>query len=289
MDLIEVITENSNSLTESEARVADYALSNASCMAGMSVQEFSRNAGVSVATTVRCCQKLGFQGYRDFCLSLIQNHYSPEQLDYVINTESNANSMRDKVTRVLTANVETIRLAIKTLDYDALDKAADLISKARHVCFVGMGTSHIVCNDAMTRFMRIGIDAVCYSDPHSSVVAVTHYDSRDVVVAVSHSGITQEVYEVQKIAQQNGAKIIAITTYPDEIVGCSSDVVLRTNTRESPFHKIAITSRTSQLAMIDALFIAVTDKAPTETSDSMKRVSENVTGMMNTSQHKKER
>ena len=68
-----------------------------------------------------------------------------------------------------------------------------------------------------------------------------------------------------------------MTTYPAERIGAISEIVLNTHTRERPLHKVAITSRTSQLAVIDALFTAVMSYEPSEALSSVNRVSENIT------------
>lgn len=276
-DNIGLITSKYDILSASEKVVADAVIGNMRDMLLMSIQDFSNYAGVSVATTIRFCKKMGFDGYRDFCIQMAQN--SNNHVDYVLDLHASDDDMESQIRRVLMANAETIHTTMDNLDYKTIEHVAEVIDRCRRIMFVGMGTSHIVCEDAMLRFLRAGKQALCYGDAHASVVAVSHFDAEDVVVGISHSGTTQEVYEVLRFAKQKGATTVAITTYPQERISEVSDVILRTQTRESPVHKVAITSRTSQSTVIDALFIAVISRDADQSIDNVLRVSSNITNM----------
>jgi len=278
-DSIEFITSKFDTMTNSEKRVADFVIANLHDAVSMNVHEFSKRAEISVATTVRFCRKLGFKGYRDFCIQMAQNMNS--QVDYVMDMHKSQDDLEDHVKRVLLAKAETIRSTLTGIDYALLSQVADKIGKCRHLLFVGMGTSHIVCQDAMMRFLRVGKEAACYYDSHTSIVAISHYGPEDIVIGISHSGTTQEVYEALRIAKERGATTIGITTYPAERIGDVSDIVLRTQTRESPLHKVAITSRDSQQAVIDALFIAHLHGDDGQALTNVLRVSNNITQMDN--------
>lgn len=275
-DNIELITAKYDELSKGECLVADYAIAHMQDMVGMSVKELSAAAHVSVATVVRFCKKMGFDGYRSFCLKMAQG--MNERVDYVMDLQEEGSSLEERVRRVLLANSETILRTMENLDYCALEKAAELIKNSRHILFAGIGSSLMACQDAALRFLRIGKQALCFSDPHAPIVVASHFTADDLVIAVSHSGLTKEVYEVQRVAKERGASILGITTYPSERIGQISDIILKTHTRESPLHKVAITSRTSQLAVIDALFAAITSRDP-HALDGINRVSENISKM----------
>ena len=53
-----------------------------------------------------------------------------------------------------------------------------------------------------------------------------------------------------------GITTVAVTTFSNSNICKTADYTLLTQTRESPLHKIAITSRVSQFAMMDSLFMA---------------------------------
>ncbi len=78
----------------------------------------------------------------------------------------------------------------------------------------------------------------------------------DVVFGISHSGNTELVEKILKVSKKMNIKTILVTTFKDTGVCAAADYILYTQTRESPMHKIAITSRVSQFAMLDCLFMA---------------------------------
>lgn len=85
--------------------------------------------------------------------------------------------------------------------------------------------------------------------------------SGDVAIAITHSGSTVDVMEPLRVAFDRGATTIAITGRPDGPVTQYADHVLTTSTaRESELRPAAMSSRTSQLLVVDCLFIGVAQR-----------------------------
>lgn len=83
----------------------------------------------------------------------------------------------------------------------------------------------------------------------------------DVALAITHSGRTVDVIEPLRVAFDRGATTIAITGRPDAEVAQYADHVLTTSTaRESELRPAAMSSRTSQLLVVDCLFIGVAQR-----------------------------
>lgn len=277
-DCIGLITSKYDTMTRSERKVADFVIGYLHEAVHMNVHDFSHAAGVSEASVLRFCRRLGFDGFRDFCLQMARN-MSVETDDCIVAMQDNASDLEQRVSSTLAANMETIRMTLGKMDFDALRRAGELIHHCRHLMFVGMGTSYIVCQDAALRFLRAGHHATSYSDTHTCTVAISYFDSRDVVVGISHSGTTPEVCEIMALAQKRGVHTIGITTYPNEWIGSVSDLVLQTCIREIPMYKVAITSRSSQLAVIDALFLAALVENYDATMNGLVDVRDNIVSL----------
>lgn len=275
-DSISLITARYDLLTPSECKVADYIMGNISEAITQSVQTVAKRASVSEATVMRFCKNMGYDGFRSFCIAMAQNTSVHD--DYVMEIR-NEGKLEQEVSRVLMASAQTIQDTLHDMDFDAIQKAAQLIVSSRNLLFVGMGTSGIVCQDAMLRFLRSGRQAFYHADYHAGIVAISHFNEQDVVVGISHSGVTQEVCESLELARKQGAHTIGVTTYPRERISQSCEVLLTTITRESPLHKVAITSRASQLSIIDALFIATMLLDYDASMSGVLRVSDNITAM----------
>ena len=83
----------------------------------------------------------------------------------------------------------------------------------------------------------------------------------DVALAITHSGSTVDVIEPLRVAFDQGATTVAITGRPDGAVTQYADHVLTTSTsRESELRPAAMSSRTSQLLVVDCLFVGVAQR-----------------------------
>ena len=79
---------------------------------------------------------------------------------------------------------------------------------------------------------------------------------KDVGIVISYSGQTTEMIECMKVMKNNGASIIAITSYNPSPVAELSDYNLYVAPNEAILRSGAMSSRISQLNIIDILFIA---------------------------------
>ena len=93
---------------------------------------------------------------------------------------------------------------------------------------------------------------------------------------MSHSGETKSVCKILEIASQSGVFPVCVTTFPGSSVCKSAKLIIYTQTRESPLHKIALTSRISQLATMDALFMTYFTLNQNECLKKLDMVSDNL-------------
>lgn len=253
-DYIQIITNNYGKLTKNEQCVADYIMTHYSNAIQMSVHEIAKKCEVSVATPVRLAQHMGFDGYKEFRLYLAS--HQPDHEELILDIKEASNSVIDSVEKALGSEMESIRLTLKELDYSKLTEIASRIQKSKQMMFFGMGTSYLVCSDAKYKFQRAGKIVHCCNDVSEAAVLLSAMEKSDIVVCISHSGETKNTCDVMKLSKDMGIYTVAATTFPGSTICKMADVVLQTQTRESPLHKIALTSRISQLATMDALFMA---------------------------------
>ncbi len=253
-DAIVYITDKYIKLTDVEKKLADYIISNYDEAVVASVQSLATKAGVSPAAVVRFARQMGFDGYKSFRLFLVANR--PEHEDFIIDLKKEHGTIETQVKKVINADIEAMRLTTENLDFAVLEKVTDIIKNANQVVFFGTGTSFIVCNDSTLKFQRLGKLSSSYCDLHSATVAMANMSENDILIAVSHSGQNKDTCGAVQMAKKMGIKTLAITTFSESSISGLADYVLYTKTRESPLHKIAITSRISQFAVLDALVMA---------------------------------
>ena len=76
-------------------------------------------------------------------------------------------------------------------------------------------------------------------------------------VGISHTGTTIDVIDALRVARTRGATTIAITNFDRAPIVGQSDVVLTTAARETTFRTGSMSSRVSQLVLVDCLFTGV--------------------------------
>lgn len=79
-------------------------------------------------------------------------------------------------------------------------------------------------------------------------------------------------FEIAKAARKTGASIVVITSYPKAPLTTLADIVLTCTAEETTYRSEALTSRISQLAIIDAIFVLVMFKNKNESNQSLKKI-----------------
>lgn len=253
--MLSKISEQLDSLSAAERKVAEAALAEPKWFVHAAVAEIALRAGVSQPTVIRFCRTLGYKGLPEFKLALSAS-ISQSGLPYVhaeLNTDDDMGNVMEKVLGNTAASLLGARRSLKESE---LENAVSWLASARRIEFYGVGNSGIVAQDAQHKFFRFGISAVAYSDAHIQLMAAAVLASQDVLVAVSNSGSSIEILDAAHIAKKNGARLIAIT-HPDSPLAHIADCVLATAVQEDANLYTPMVSRLLQLAVVDILAIGL--------------------------------
>jgi DNA-binding MurR/RpiR family transcriptional regulator len=156
------------SLARSEQKVAKYILSHPAEVVNMSSIQLGGEVGVSESTVVKCCQRLGFEGFPHLKMALVRDLATmPVSAFGEVEPEDSIGIIRDKVFQ---ANAQALSDTLKVLSDTELEKAVDIIENAGKLGFFGVGASGLVAHDAQSKFMRIGIEAKYDQDTHNQMV-----------------------------------------------------------------------------------------------------------------------
>jgi len=241
-------------LSMAERVVLDYLIENKAVLKNFNVEKIAEAAYTSPASVVRMCKKLGYNGFKDFKIDFILANAKveiPENREYkdvILAKDSNY------AKAVIENNIRILEETLKLHDKDALHKAAAYIMKARKILIFGKGSSYLVCKDLEMKLRRINKFCVAQGESHEQLVDASFINSNDVVIFVSNSGTTKEIISAALVAKDNKAKIISIVKLGTSLLAELSDIVLYTSSLEGEFRSAAMTSRISQLAVVDALF-----------------------------------
>ena len=235
-----------------ERRVLDYILANPDKVIYLSVAGLADLSGVSDATVVRTCQKLGLAGYQALKVTLAQDLVTPLQnIHEEVRAEDDAAAILDKVVQ---STIHTLTLTHDTVKPETLEAAACAILGARRVCIYGLGNSHAVALDLQHKLNRLGLDAAAFTDPHLQAINASYCGPGDLVFAISHSGSSRDIVDSVRIARARGARIITLTSMGVSPLQREADIALFTASQETRYRIVALSSRIAQITLVDVIY-----------------------------------
>ena len=241
-------------LSMAERVVLDYLIENKAMLKDFSVEKIAEAAYTSPASVVRMCKKLGYHGFKDFKIDFILANAKveiPENKEYedvILAKDSNCGRS------AIENNIRVLEDTLKLYDDDTVTKAAELIMNARKILIFGKGSSYLVCKDLEMKLRRINKFCIAQGESYEQLVDATFINQKDVIIFISNSGKTKEIISAALLARENKAKIISIVKLGASILAELSDVIIYTSSLEGEFRSAAMTSRISQMCLVDALF-----------------------------------
>ena len=246
------------SLRPAEQRVAEAVLADPAGVSERSITALARLCRTSETTVLRFCRALGLAGYPELRIALARAAQGEEN-DRASGTAPDSaiaetDSLAEMVAKVTYADQRSIADTGAAVDLVALTAAVDALAKARRVDVYGVGASALVGQELHGRLHRLGAASCVWADPHAALSSAAGLGSADVAVGISHSGTTIDVIDALRVARTRGATTIAITNFDRSAIVAESDVVLTTAVRETTFRTGSMSSRVSQLVLVDCLF-----------------------------------
>lgn len=243
-----------------ERRVLDYIEANPDKVIYLSVAGLADASGVSDATVVRTCQRLGMAGYQELKVTLARELVSPMQnIHEEILPEDDAKTILDKV---MQGTLHTLALTRDTVRPESLEAAALLLAGARRIHIYGLGNSHSVALDLQHKLMRLGLNASAFTDTHMQAIDASYCTPDDVVFAISHSGSSRDIVDSTRLARTQGARIITLTNIGPSPLQREADIALFTASQETHYRIVALSSRIAQIAIIDTLYTLIAMRKP---------------------------
>lgn len=161
----------------------------------------------------------------------------------------------DLARKVLRTEAAAILGLVERIDA-TFDRAVQLLYDCDgRVIVTGMGKSGLICRKIAATLSSTGTSA-WFLHPaeaiHGDLGAIRE---NDVVIALSHSGETEELLRLLESIRRIGARLIALTGDPASTLARAADVILNCGITEEacPMNLVPTASTTAALAMGDAL------------------------------------
>lgn len=255
MNCLYIIREGMKDFTEGEKKIGKYILSNKDEVINLSAQELASKVSASPAGVIRFSKKLGFKGFTALKVELAKEN-EDEIIDFseFISEDDDTKTM---VKKAIQSNINTLEKTYRLINVNVVEKAIDVIAKAKRIYIYGVGASGLIALDFQYKLLRIKKDVIYSHDSHIQLATASHIGKDDVAIGISYSGETKEINIAINQAKENGAKTIAITKYNSSTLSKNADMVLYIPNEERELRLGAITSRISALTLIDILYLGI--------------------------------
>jgi DNA-binding MurR/RpiR family transcriptional regulator len=169
-------------------------------------------------------------------------------------------SLEKIIEKVTIRNTQTIEDTKRLIDKSEIQKAVRAIDRSDYIIFFCMGASAVAAESGVFRFLRIGKNAVLHKDLSVQAIAATGLNKNAVVIGISNSGRSIPTINATKLAKENGAKTICVTSFENSPIVKHADIKLFTAATSAAlgpaiYHE-SLQARMAQVFVIDILYAA---------------------------------
>lgn len=248
-------------LRRSEKQVADYILSHMEEAADLPLDRLAYSAKVSQPTVLRMLKALGFNGYKDFRYQLVAefaretDREKPDQIMYGY-TLSRQDTLEEIPIKMAATTQRMMEETLKNFSGKSYQKAVQKLKKARLIDIYSVENSEVTAMDLLTKLLYLGLPCRHFSDYYFQRISAGSLTSEDVAVGISYSGESKDTVDVMRTARKAGACMIVITNFRDSTIAKYADILICTS-QEQFFYGDAIFSRTTQLLIVDMIYMGI--------------------------------
>lgn len=247
-------------LRKSEKQVADFILEHETEAEGYSLVELCKASGVSQPTVIRFTRALGYDGYKSFREALIKQNAKKEDSSFepLYGFEVRESDSIDTVPqKVIATTIGLLEDTLKHIPARDYEEAVRLLKEARMIDIYCVENSNATAYDLLNKLLYLGLNARYFQDSYLQHICAGHLAREDVAVGISYTGSSANTVKALKAAKKSGAKTIAITNNLDSPILAYADVKICASEESSLIYGNAIFSRSTQIALIDMLYMGL--------------------------------
>ena len=150
-------------LSKSETKVAQAILADPEAATQSSIANLAKSAGVSEPSVNRFSKRFGAKGFPDFKIQLATSLVSGVR--YMSQAVEPSDDIASYPFKLFDNTISALILARDALPTEAIAEAVNLLSDAKRIMFLGLGTSAAVAKDAEHKFFRFNTPVTTQTDP----------------------------------------------------------------------------------------------------------------------------
>ena len=134
-------------------QIADHIIADPVHITSISIQQMAAELGIAESSIIRFCKILGCTGFSEMKLLLAK--YSPKSVRTIFEDLSETDSIQTISESVFGRNIDTLERALQLLDFQKIEQAVDVLSRAENILVLGVGASGTIAEDFYIRLMRM--------------------------------------------------------------------------------------------------------------------------------------
>ena len=236
-----------------EKKVANFLLEHPDEAVLMNISELAAASGVSDATVVRMCKRVGFRGYYQMKIYLSRDLGRDGRF---------RRELGSTVENVMDVSVHNLRTMMASLDQDMIREVVELILRAGTVHLIAAGNTIPVAADLSFRLglCNIGTNFSFVSD--FMVHNMTRAGESDVIIAFSQSGVSRRVLRDVAFGRKQGMKVVAVTCTQHSPLTDLADYIILTHYDKELLSLDGASSHLLEMCVNDLLVYHVLHSAP---------------------------
>lgn len=241
----------------------------------MGITDLAGECGISPSTVTRFCKTFHFKGFPDFKMKLaFELAHKPSESHY---QDIIAGNDLHRIVEAMEANhLASITDTTRLLDITQLQKAVEVLCRAKRIDLYGVATSSVIAQDFYQKLIRIGKNCTAFADSHMQITSASSLNEGDAALAISYSGETPETIDALRCAKDSGAVTLSLTQYGSSTLASLADISLFSSSLEEGMRRGDMASRIAQLHVIDILFTGMVSLEFTEYTPKLKNSYQNV-------------
>lgn len=257
MSVLIKLKEMRGNFSKTDEKIAEYINDNLSRMRLINTYELAESSKVSQASIVRFAKKMGFSGFPEFKISLVEDikgELSGDKMELMDKEIKIDDHTKDIAEKLLRKNIHSLENSMKIMDFYQMERTVEAINNARKIVIIGSGSSAIIGKYFQSKLLEIGLDAIFEFDQHIQMLNIARMDNRDVAFIISQSGKTLDTYTMAKKLRKKGINIISLTNIAQNPIKDISDISLWTASDSSAMTS-TFTHRIAQLSLMDIIYV----------------------------------
>ena len=252
-NVLDRIRSGLSDMHAAEKKVAAFLLERPNEAVLMNISELAAASGVSDATVVRMCKRVGFRGYYQMKIYLSRDLGRDGPFRWGSGTTAES---------VLEASVHNLNKMMAALDQETLQKVVDLILRAGTVHLIAAGNTIPTAADLSFRLGLCNIATNFSFISDYMVHNMTRAGESDLIIAFSQSGISRRVLRDVAFGKRQGAKVVAITCMQHSPLTDLADYVILTHYDKELLSLDGASSHLLEMCINDLLVYHILHSAP---------------------------